>query len=83
MKNLIFTAPDYENYRSDDVLDSFGGVTGYFYLAEDPTTQEMLVQRFIDRTNLTDMSEKYNLSSERIRQKIDQFSRKVKSATKK
>jgi hypothetical protein len=82
MKNLIFTAPDYENYRSDDVLDSFGGVTGYFYLAEDPTTQEMLVQRFIDRTNLTDMSEKYNLSSERIRQKIDQFSRKVKSATK-
>lgn len=82
MKNLIFTAPDYENYRSDDVIDSFGGVTGYFYLAEDPTTQEMLVQRFIDRTNFTDMSEKYNLSSERIRQKIDQFSRKVKSATK-
>ena len=82
MKKTEFHSPPSADFEGKTPLETIAAITARLFLKESQQTQEMIIKRFAQRKNYSDIAAEHNLTPERIRQICDQFSRSVKSATK-
>lgn len=78
MKNMEFHSPPSADFEGKTPVETIAAVTARLFLKENQQTQQMLIKRFAQRKNYSDIAAEHGLTAERIRQICDQFSRGVK-----
>ncbi len=78
MEKMEFHSPPSADFEGKTPVETIAATTARLFLQENQQTQQMLIKRFAQRKNFSDIAAEHGLTAERIRQICDQFKRKLK-----